>query len=93
MALLAVASHLQRRNLSLAATTLVLANFLVPAYYVLQWSPSKLARVAKKSDSDLAILWAYIFKVYFISCILFWSVVWHKFWNLPSGGEYESADS
>ena len=91
MGCLAVASYLQRRHLALAATTLVLANFLFPAYYVLlQWSPSKLAQVVKKSDSDLAIFWAYVFKVYFVSCILFWSVVWHKFWKLPSGG-YEAA--
>ena len=82
MGCLAVASYLQHRILSLAATALVLLNFLAPAYFVLWSSPRTLALMVKESDNSLAMTWAYIFKMYFVSSILFWSVVFYKLWKL-----------
>jgi hypothetical protein len=81
MGFLAVAAYLERKNVSIVGAIFVLLNFAVPAYYVLSWSPSKLARNVKKSDTQLAIIWAYIFKLYFISNFCLWSMVLHKIWN------------
>ena len=71
MGCLAVASYLQHRWLSLAATALVLLNFLAPAYFVLWSSPRTLALMVKESDGSLAMTWAYIFKAYFVSSFSF----------------------
>ena len=79
MGMLAVATFLEKRNFSIAANVLVLANFLLPSYYVLSWSAKKLATTVKKSDTDQAILWAYVFKAYFVSSIFLWGTVLYKF--------------
>jgi H+/Cl- antiporter ClcA len=81
MGLLAVATFMKKKNFSIAANILVLANFLIPAYFVLSWSAKKVAQKVKKSDTDQAILWAHIFKAYFISNIFLWSTVLYKFYN------------
>jgi hypothetical protein len=87
MGLLAVAAYLEHRVASMVGTLLVLANFGFAAYFVLAWSPNKLAKIVKKTDTPLAIVWAYVFKCYFVVSILFWSVVLKQFYQL---GEYRS---
>jgi hypothetical protein len=90
MGLLAVATFMKKKNVSIAANVLVLANFLLPAYYVvLSWSAKKVALKVKKSDTDQAILWAYIFKAYFISNIFLWSTVLYKFYNISQNNRSE----
>jgi hypothetical protein len=85
MGLLALMSHLQHKKLSIAATALVLANFLVYAYGVFTMSAHDLAEAAQGSTSQSAIIWAYIFKAYFLSSICFWSTVLFKFIKYPPG--------
>jgi hypothetical protein len=85
MGLLALMSHLQHKKLSIAATALVLANFLAFAYTIFTLSAHDLAEAAQGSTSQSAIVWAYIFKAYFLSSICFWSTVMFKFIKCPSG--------
>jgi hypothetical protein len=84
MGLLAVASFMQKKNFSIAATGLVLANFALPAYFVFSWSAQELAQKIKKTTSEEGIIWAWIFKVYFVSSICFWSFVLYRFIKMPS---------
>jgi hypothetical protein len=83
MALLALMSHTENRKLSIAATALVLANFGVFAYSVFTLSAYDLAKGAQDSTSGGAIVWAYVFKAYFLSSICFWSIVLFKFTKYP----------
>lgn len=83
MGLLAVASYLEKKNFSIAATSLVLANFAIPAYFVFTWSAEETAKIIKKTTETDGIIWAYIFKVYFVSSICFWGTVLYKFVKLP----------
>lgn len=83
MGLLAFMSHLENKKLSIAATAIVLANFLVFAYTVLSLSAYDLAKAAQDSTSQSAIVWAYVFKAYFLSSICFWSTVLFKFTKEP----------
>jgi hypothetical protein len=84
MGLLALMSHLQHKKLSIAATALVLANFLAFAYGVFTMSAHDLAEAAQGSTAQSAIVWAYIFKAYFLSSICFWSTVLFKFVKYPA---------
>uniref|UniRef100_A0A7S1UWQ4 Mitochondrial pyruvate carrier n=1 Tax=Grammatophora oceanica TaxID=210454 RepID=A0A7S1UWQ4_9STRA len=74
MGCLSLASYCQHKNLTAASTALVIANFGLGAQYVLlQWDAKTLADKLGRS-----INWAYIFKGYFYSSILFWSTVMYK---------------
>jgi hypothetical protein len=84
MGLLAVASFMEKKNFSIAATSLVLANFALPAYFIFSWSAEELAKKIKKTTSEEGIIWAWIFKVYFVSSICFWSFVLYRFIKMPS---------
>ena len=70
---LAAGGYLQDRTISMVGLILVEANFAIPASQILGWRASQLAHVVKKDDK--AVLWAHIFKLYFISNMLLWSVV------------------
>jgi hypothetical protein len=84
MGLLAMMAYLEHKKLSIAATALVLANFLAFAYTVFTLSAHDLAEAAQGSTSKSAIVWAYIFKAYFLSSICFWSTVLFKFIKYPA---------
>jgi hypothetical protein len=63
----------------------LLANFLAFAYRVFTMSAHDLAEAAQQgSTSPSAIVWAYIFKAYFLSSICFWSTVLFKFVKYPA---------
>lgn len=82
MGLLAICTYFQKYIPSVLATTLVLSNFLLPSYFILiQWSPTELARNVKNDTSSLAVTWAIVFKLYFCSNILLWSLVLYKFYT------------
>jgi hypothetical protein len=83
MGLLALMSHMENKKLSIAATALVLANFGVFAYSVFTLSANDLAENAQDSTSTGAIVWAYLFKAYFLSSVCFWSTVLFKFTKYP----------
>jgi len=69
---------------SIGGCALVLLNFGLPAYYILiKWNASKLAQVVKNDTSATGVLWAYIFKIYYVSSMIFWSVALYKIWKLP----------
>jgi hypothetical protein len=91
MGLLAVASFMEKKNFSIAATGLVLANFALPAYFIFSWSAEELAEEIKKTTTQEGIIWAWIFKAYFLSSICFWGFVLHRFIKLPSN--YRSVQS
>jgi hypothetical protein len=82
MGLLAVASFMEKKNFSIAATGLVLANFALPAYFIFSWSAEELAKKIKKTITQEGIIWAWIFKTYFVSCICFWGFVLYQFIDL-----------
>jgi hypothetical protein len=82
MGLLAIAAHLENKKLSIAATALVLANFGVFAFSIFTMSAEDLAQGAKGSTSEEAIVWAYVFKAYFLSSMCFWSTVLFKYTKL-----------
>jgi hypothetical protein len=84
MGLLAVASFMEKKNFSIGATGLVLANFAVPAYFIFSWSAEKLAKNVKKTTTQEGIIWAWIFKAYFVSSICFWGYVLYRFIKMPS---------
>jgi hypothetical protein len=94
MGCLALASYYEQRRASMAGTLLVLANFLVFAHAVFTASAEDLAKNAKGSTAHDAIVWAYIFKVYFASSIVMWSTVLYKFVKVPqSYPPIDSADA
>ena len=79
MGLLALASFFHHRKSSMAATCLVLLNFIVPSYFILyKWDLTELAATVKNDTSEKAIVWAVVFKAYFVSQIALWSVVFYK---------------
>jgi hypothetical protein len=84
MGMLAIASFMQKKNFSIAATVLVLLNFVIPAYFVLSWSAEELAQKVKKCTTQEGIIWAWIFKAYFVSCICFWGFVLSRFIKISS---------
>jgi hypothetical protein len=92
MGLLAVASFMEKKNFSIAATCLVLGNFALPAFFVFSWSAQELAHRVKQTKTPLdrgiqgsyGIIWARIFKAYFLSSICFWGFVLYQFIELPS---------
>lgn len=81
MGLLSIATYFQNFIGSIVATGLVLFNFLLVSYFVLiKWNSEELARNVKNDTSSLAIIWAKVFKTYFVSNICLWSVVLYKFY-------------
>ncbi|KAL7557058.1 hypothetical protein ACA910_009894 [Epithemia clementina (nom. ined.)] len=84
MGLTAIATFAQSKYASLGAICLVIVNFALPIYVVMGWSASKLARVVKESESKEAITWAWIFKGYLLSNIVFWCFAFSNLWNLAS---------
>jgi hypothetical protein len=91
MGLAAIATYLKHRPFSLAATGLVWFNFVGVSYLVLWlWDATQLAKTVKNDISSLAITWAYVFKVYFVSNIGLWSVVLYKLYFRDNlGDDYE----
>lgn len=83
MGTLAVASYCQSRTASLVGASLVLINYALPAYFVLiQWSARTLAETIKNDET--AIVWACVFKLYFVSNLLLWPVVINKLYHATS---------
>ncbi len=83
MGILAQASYCQSRMGSLVGTSLVLANFALPAYWILiEWSARTVAKTVK--DDETAIVWAYVFKLFFVSNLLLWGVAFNMFYQASS---------
>jgi hypothetical protein len=82
MGILTICTYYQKYIPSLIATTLVLSNFVLPSYFILfKWNATELARNVKNDTSSLAITWAVVFKLYFVSNILLWSFILYKFYT------------
>ena len=74
MGMTALAAATQNRWATSAGVSLVILNFAAVAKIVLvDLSFEGLANAAKKS-----ITWAYVFKAYFVSSMIFWSTVLYK---------------
>ena len=93
MGFLAVAAYFRNKHASLAGTGLVIANFLIPAMIIFGSSAAELAKLVKDTDSELGILWAYVFKLYFVSNLLLWSWVFCKFWKYRPGTYYRTVSA
>jgi hypothetical protein len=89
MGLAVLATCYKHRPFSMAATGLILVNFVVPAYFILyKWDAAELAKTVKKDTSSLAILWAKVFKAYFVSNICLWSTVFYKLYHNEGSPTY-----
>jgi hypothetical protein len=78
----ALATYFQHRPLSMAATGLVLFNFVAPGYLIVwKWSVRELAKNVKQDTSALGMVWARIFKLYFVSNIALWCTILYKFYH------------
>lgn len=89
MGLLALAAYYEHREFSMAACVLVLVNFLYPAYYVLlQWNAvTLLAKVKGPVLNPIkGLVWAYMFKLYFVSNIGLWGTVLYKMYKKEDNG-------
>ena len=83
MGILTICTYYHKYIPSIIATCLVLSNFLLPSYFiVIKWNCTELARNVRNDTSSIAIVWAVIFKLYFISNILLWSFILFKFYKL-----------
>jgi hypothetical protein len=89
MGRLTLASYYEHRRASMAGTLLVLANFLVFAHAIFTASTEDLAKNAKGSTAHDAIVWTYIFNVYFALSIVMWSMVLYKFVMMPQTTRYK----
>jgi hypothetical protein len=90
MGLAALATWYKSRPLSMAAACLVLLNFGVPAYYILwKWDATEVAKMIKNDTSELAIVWARVFKAYFVSSIALWITILYKFYRSGGTESYE----
>jgi hypothetical protein len=83
MGILTICTYNHKYIPSMVATCLVVSNFLLPSYFILiKWNCTELARNVKNDTSSIAIVWAVIFKLYFMSNILLWSFILYKFYKL-----------
>ncbi|KAL7557059.1 hypothetical protein ACA910_009895 [Epithemia clementina (nom. ined.)] len=78
MGLTALATFCQSKYASIGALGLVLVNFCYPIYLVMGMSASELAKLVKKTDSKKAIVWAWTFKGYLVSNLIFWGFALSK---------------
>jgi hypothetical protein len=76
--LLALATYLEKKWLSVAANLLLLANFSFALYIIWSFSPKELADMIKKDDTALGLVWGYTFDAYIISSSLLWAFVLSK---------------
>jgi hypothetical protein len=84
--LLALASGLEKRNYALAAIILLLLNFAAPLGMCLSAGPTKIAKLVQKREDTLGVIWACVFIAYLAIQMGLWSMVLHKFYQLPSDG-------
>ena len=78
----ALATYCQNWTASMITSLLVLLNFLLPSYFILwKWDAATLAETVKQDSSALGMVWAYIFKVYFVSQILLWCTILSKLYR------------
>ncbi len=84
--LLASAVHVKNHKFVFAASSLVFVNYALPFVFVARWSAAKLAKVIKKADEGtLALMWGYIYKLYFVSNICLWVFVIYKVYTSFEG--------
>ena len=91
MGVTAVATFFQYKYASLAGLGLVILNFALGICLVIGMSASELAEVVKQTDSTEGIIWAWIFKAYLLSSIVFWSVAFSKVWKLQPSEAIQQA--
>lgn len=86
MGLTALGCMLERQNFVLGSIALVVVNFAVPTFaYGVLWMPARqLARAVKKTDAKEGIVWAYIFKLYLVSSMCFWSYAGYLIYQAPA---------
>jgi hypothetical protein len=75
MGLLTLAAYYNHRRAAIAATTLVLLNFLVALGIVVTWTTHDIAAKMKKRDDGLAMTWAHMFQLYVLSNLALWTMV------------------
>lgn len=87
MGILALTAFFRHRKSTMVAVCIVLLNFLLPAYLILiAWGPHKLAIQVKDDASAKGLLWAIIFKLYFVSHIGLWIFVLMRLYHSDENG-------
>jgi hypothetical protein len=84
--LLALASGFEKRNYALAAILLLLLNFAAPLAMCMSAGPTKIAKLVKKREDTLGVIWACVFMAYLAIQMSLWSLGLQKFYQLPSDG-------
>lgn len=82
MGLAALGNFFHSKYAALAGLALVIVNFALGIVLLVGMSAAKLAEVVKHTDSTAGIVWAWIFKTYLLSSLLFWSFSFRKVWRL-----------
>jgi hypothetical protein len=81
MGIMVLACYTERRLYCLAACTLIMLNYLAPLGLVVPLSAEQMARQFKKDTRSIAIVWAYIFKLYLLSNLALWSTVFYQIYQ------------
>jgi hypothetical protein len=78
MGFLALAAFFESRMLTALGTVVVIANTAFVIRIVFPWSAQKTAKTLKGEETDLAIAWSYVFKVYLVSLIALYGTILYK---------------
>ena len=84
MGLLAFAAYKNNRRASIAATILVLLNYLLALGIIVTMTADDLASKAKKRDDLFGMAWAHTFQVYVLSNLALWTFVLVELVHSPS---------
>ena len=84
MGLLALAAYTNHRRGSIAATALVLINYLLALGIIVTYSAHDLSTKMKKRDDWLGHSWAYTFQLYVLSNLALWTLVLVELVQQPS---------
>jgi hypothetical protein len=84
MGLLALAAYFNHRKASIAATALVLINYLAALGIIASLTAHDMSTKMKKRDDWLGITWAHTFQLYVLSNLALWTLVLVELVQQPS---------
>ncbi|GKY99792.1 hypothetical protein MPSEU_000933000 [Mayamaea pseudoterrestris] len=88
MGLLALAAYFNHRRASIAATVLVLINYLLALGIILSLTAHDMAMKSKNRDDWLGMTWAHTFQLYVLSNLALWTLVLVELMQQPTPLEY-----
>ena len=84
MGLLALAAYANHRRASIAATALVLINYVLALGIIATYTAHDLSKTMKKREDVLGLTWAHTFQLYVLSNLALWSLVLVELVQQPS---------